>query len=264
MTVDPQGDVVLVDQAGSDLVFLHHAGSSQQTVTHVPAGTQLEDTVWVNADKGKLFVVDATTNTVYTLSGDLVPGAVYAEAPNDSGVANWVGTIDLSSGTISPIAIGFGKATGLLFVPDPGATAVTPAATASNSSVPPIGAAAAAAASSGTASSPELQATQAGTLAGNTGGSFAPYQLTSPTGSPVTLTLLLGALDAAQAHRVGITVYQGGAQIGGVTAQSTGLGDPTNSTSPSLTVAPSASGGPVTVRVFNYTPNQVSFTLIRS
>ncbi|HEY8741858.1 MAG TPA: hypothetical protein VIU62_02085, partial [Chloroflexota bacterium] len=134
MTVNPQGDVVLVDQAGSDIVFLHNAGTPQQVVTHVPAGTQLEDTVWSNADKGRLFVVDAATNTISTISGDIPAGTVYSEAPNDSGVGTWVGTIDLSSGNITPIAIGFGKPTGLLYVPDSGAALSTPAATAANSS----------------------------------------------------------------------------------------------------------------------------------
>jgi hypothetical protein len=45
MSIDPAGDVVLLNQAGSEIVFLHKPGTPAQTVTRIPTGTQLEDTV---------------------------------------------------------------------------------------------------------------------------------------------------------------------------------------------------------------------------
>jgi hypothetical protein len=65
LTVDPQGDVALSNQAGSELVFLHHAGTPQQTVTRVPVGTQLDDTVWATAPHGRMLVADGTANIIY-------------------------------------------------------------------------------------------------------------------------------------------------------------------------------------------------------
>jgi hypothetical protein len=46
MTVDAKGQLILVNQGGSQLVLLKNPGTPQQTVTSVPVGNQLDDTVW--------------------------------------------------------------------------------------------------------------------------------------------------------------------------------------------------------------------------
>jgi hypothetical protein len=128
--VDPGVDLVLVDQADSKLVFIQNAlgvlpgGSGSPTAKVLDAGDQLEDTVWPPSESGRLFIVDGA-NAIYTIRGEISPNAVYTEAPSDSGVAGFVGTVAKSGGTlngstgiITPIAIGFGSPTGLLFVPD--------------------------------------------------------------------------------------------------------------------------------------------------
>lgn len=116
MTVDPAGDVVLDDQGDSQLVFLQHPGTAQQAVTRLSVGTQIDDFVWATAQSGTILIVDGPANMVWKLSGALAPGTVYVEAPSDSGVAGFVGTLDLKSGTISPIAIGFGSPTGMAYI----------------------------------------------------------------------------------------------------------------------------------------------------
>jgi hypothetical protein len=45
MTIDSQGNLVLDDQADAQLIFLHNPGTPQQTVTRVPVGTQVDDTI---------------------------------------------------------------------------------------------------------------------------------------------------------------------------------------------------------------------------
>ncbi len=47
-------------------------------------------------------------------------GAVYTQAPSDSGVVGFVGTVDLTTGFVRAVMIGFGQATGMAFVPDSG------------------------------------------------------------------------------------------------------------------------------------------------
>jgi hypothetical protein len=42
--------------------------------------------------------------------------------PNDSGVTNFVGTVDARTGLITPLAVGFTKATGMVFVPNTAST----------------------------------------------------------------------------------------------------------------------------------------------
>lgn len=116
MAVDAKGELVLVNQAGSQLVFLQNPGTPQQTVTSVPVGDQLDDTVWAPSSPGRLLVTDGTIGTTYWISAH--PGTVYTQAPDDSGTVGFVGVIDMSTGFVTPVVIGFAKATGMLFVPN--------------------------------------------------------------------------------------------------------------------------------------------------
>ncbi len=121
MTVDQQGDLVVDSQADAELVFLHHPGTAQQTVTRVPLGTQVDDTLWIPVSKGHMLLVDGKQNTTYTVIIDqtnFTPGTVYTEAPSDSGVAAFVGIANLTTGTITPVIIGLSSPTGLAFIPN--------------------------------------------------------------------------------------------------------------------------------------------------
>ena len=116
MTVDTNGDLVLVNQAGSELVFLKNPGTPQQTVTRLPVGDQLDDTVWSSSSSGRLLVSDGNTGKTYWVTA--FPSTVYTEAPNDSGVVGFVGVINMTTGLITPVVIGFLHPTGMLFVPN--------------------------------------------------------------------------------------------------------------------------------------------------
>jgi sugar lactone lactonase YvrE len=116
MTVDSSGQLVLVNQGGSQLVFLKNPGTPQQAVTSMPVGNQLDDTVWSPSTPGRLLVTDGTIGNTYWINA--YPGTVYTQAPDDSGVVGFVGVINTSTGLITPVMIGFAKATGMLFVPN--------------------------------------------------------------------------------------------------------------------------------------------------
>ena len=116
MAVDAKGELVLVNQAGSQLVFLQNPGTPQQTVTSVPVGDQLDDTVWAPSSPGRLLVTDGTTGNTYWINA--YPGTVYTQAPDDSGTVGFVGVINMTTGFVTPVVIGFAKATGMLFVPN--------------------------------------------------------------------------------------------------------------------------------------------------
>jgi hypothetical protein len=118
LAVDDQGNLVLVNQGGSELVFLSNPGTAQQSVSRVPTGTQLDDTLWTAGGPGRLFVADSTNNAIYMLRANFTAGTVYTAVPGDSGVGGFVGTVDISTGNVTPIATGFGSPTGLAFVPD--------------------------------------------------------------------------------------------------------------------------------------------------
>ena len=110
----------------------------------------------------------------------------------------------------------------------------------------------------------ELQASQAGTLAGNPGGSFAEYQISQPSGAATTLTLSYSPFDVTVAHGVGFNVYQGGSTLASAKGQSLPLGDPSNNNAPTATFTASASGGAVLIQVFNYSRASVSYSLTSS
>jgi hypothetical protein len=116
LSVDNKGQLVLVSQADSTLVFVKNPGTAQQSVSKMAVGTQLEDTVWPTGP-GKLLVVDGTSGVTYWISGIFANGDIYTQSPNDSGIDNFVATINPATGFATPIAIGFGKATGMVFVP---------------------------------------------------------------------------------------------------------------------------------------------------
>ncbi len=118
LTVDNQGNLVLVNQGGNEIVFIGHPGTAQQTVSRIPVGTQLDDTIWTKGGPGRLFITDGKNNMVYTLHTSQPDGTVFTAVPGDSGVAGFIGTVNISAGNVTPIAVGFGSPTGLLYVPD--------------------------------------------------------------------------------------------------------------------------------------------------
>lgn len=120
LSVDSKGQLVLVSQGDSELVFIKNPGTPQQTVSRTLVGNQLDDTVWSTSDHGRLLVTDGTSNAIYWLHVDSTAGTIYTQAPDDSGVVGFVGTVDLTTGFIRPGMIGFGKATGMAFIPDSG------------------------------------------------------------------------------------------------------------------------------------------------
>lgn len=117
LSTDGKGDLVLVAQGDSQIVTIKHPGTLSQSVTVLTVGTQLDDTVYPSGP-GRLLVVDAGGSTYWiSKTTAFAPSSVYTQAPNDSGVTNFVGTVAPGTGFITPIAIGFTKATGMIFVP---------------------------------------------------------------------------------------------------------------------------------------------------
>ena len=116
LTTDTSGDLVLISQADSEYITISSPGTASQKVTRTAVGDQLDDTVWATG-AGRLLVTDGTSGFTYWIDGNFSAGTILTQAPNDSGVTNFVGTVDPATGYITPFAIGFGKATGMIFVP---------------------------------------------------------------------------------------------------------------------------------------------------
>jgi|GEM_PF-268245 len=111
------GQVVLGDQGDSKLIFSKNIGTASQVNTMLPVGTQVDDTVWATSTKGTLYITDTASNTIYSVTGTFKKGTAFVSAPDDAGVAGFVGTVDLTTGVITPVVTGMDSPHGLLFVP---------------------------------------------------------------------------------------------------------------------------------------------------
>lgn len=119
LSVDNNGNLILVNQAGNQLITLSNPGTPQQKVTSTNVGSQLDDTVWIPTNvQGRLLVADGTKNKTFWVSGAFKTGAIFTQTPDDSGVAGVLAHVDPSTGIIYPDIVGFDKPTGMIFVPN--------------------------------------------------------------------------------------------------------------------------------------------------
>jgi len=123
MTLDPLGNLVLDSQADDQLIIVSNPGASSQRVVQLPltaltptgtvAPMEVDDTTFVTSSEGFILFADKGLNTVFALKKKaFAPGAAYTAA--DGGP--FVGTIDLTTGFITPIVTGLKNPGGLVFI----------------------------------------------------------------------------------------------------------------------------------------------------
>jgi hypothetical protein len=99
-----------------------------------------------------------------------------------------------------------------------------------------------------------------GSIQGSSGGGFAYYTIDNPSGSAITCSVTFAPFNVGDAHRLGLIVWQNGTSLGTAKATATGLKDKTTSNTATLTITP-ASGVPALIQIFNYTADDVSYSL---
>jgi hypothetical protein len=122
MTLDPLGNLVLDSQADQELIIVSRPGEKSSSVLHLPLSYQsggtltpveVDDTAFVTSSEGYVLFADKSLNTVFTLKKKaFAPGTAFTAANG----AKMVGTVDLTSGVITPIVTGLGGPGGLIFV----------------------------------------------------------------------------------------------------------------------------------------------------
>jgi hypothetical protein len=122
MTLDPLGNIVLDSQADQQLIIVSNPSSSKQTVLRLPLSylasglptpVETDDTTFATSSEGFILISDKKLNTVYKLSKKaFAPGAAYTAA--DGGP--FVGTVDLTTGVVTPVVTGLMNPGGLVFV----------------------------------------------------------------------------------------------------------------------------------------------------
>ena len=129
MTLDPYGDIVLDSQGDQQLILVTNPGTSGQQAIKVPLSYQTssglqsvetDDTNFATSTQGFILFADKDLNATYVLQKRVfAPGEAYTAA--DGGP--FVGTVDLSSGIITPVVTGLGDPEGLVFVDSSGHSA---------------------------------------------------------------------------------------------------------------------------------------------
>lgn len=122
MTVDPLGNVVLDSQGDQELIIVSDLGGQSQHALRLPlsyvtssgpASVETDDTTFITSTQGFLIFADKGLNTVFILRKNaFVPGTAYTAA--DGGP--FVGTLDFTTGVITPIVTGLSNPGGLTFV----------------------------------------------------------------------------------------------------------------------------------------------------
>lgn len=122
MTLDPLGNLVLDSQGDQELIIVSHPGDPNQSAlrlplsyltTSGPMGVETDDTAFVTSSEGFILFADKGLNAVYSLKKNgFAPGAAYTAA--DGGP--FVGTVDLTTGVITPVVNGLSNPGGLVFV----------------------------------------------------------------------------------------------------------------------------------------------------
>lgn len=116
------GQLATISQGDGEIVFATAAATPALTVLtlhdnvtgNVPP---IDGFAVATSAHGTLYIVDAKAGTISALDTIGWPaGTVFVGEPNDSGNP-LVGTLDLASGTITPLLSSFGSPKGLLFVP---------------------------------------------------------------------------------------------------------------------------------------------------
>jgi hypothetical protein len=122
MTLDPLGNIVLDSQGDQELIIVSNPDSSNQRVLRLPlsyltsaglAPVETDDTAFVTSSEGFLLFADKGLNAVYKISKNaFVPGTAYTAA--DGGP--FVGTVDMTTGVVTPIVTGVKNPGGMMFV----------------------------------------------------------------------------------------------------------------------------------------------------
>jgi hypothetical protein len=122
MTLDPLGNIVLDSQADHELIYVTHPGALNQQALRLPLSflsenaampVETDDTAFVTSSQGFILFADKGLNTVFKLTrAGFVPGSAYTAA--DGGP--FVGTVDLTSGIVTPVVTGIKNPGGLVYV----------------------------------------------------------------------------------------------------------------------------------------------------
>jgi hypothetical protein len=112
------GDFVLDSQGDQQQIYVNDPGQPDQSLSVLNLSQSVNDSAWATSDEGTLYISDSANNMVDTLQGHFDPGTVFvavtpcsansapATCPASGFPANYLGTLDLNTGVVSPVNLG--------------------------------------------------------------------------------------------------------------------------------------------------------------
>jgi len=120
MTVDPRGNIAFTSQSDGELIFVRNPLTSNQVIGRLPitaggAATTIDDTAFATSTAAFMLFADVAGDTIYRLDSapfGFAPGTAYSGS-DTTGV---LGTLNLDTGVVTPVATGFHSVRGIVFV----------------------------------------------------------------------------------------------------------------------------------------------------
>ena len=104
------GDFMLDAQGDQQAVFASRLGTDSQQLRVLNLSQSVDDTAFATSADGALVATDSSANSVVLITGRFTPGAAYtsvtpgnANTPPVPTPANYLGVIDLDTGTVKPV-----------------------------------------------------------------------------------------------------------------------------------------------------------------
>ena len=125
LTQTPSGDLLMTDQDGGQLLFIHKTAAigGEGRVLHLLGGIKVDDTTFADAKRGYLLVADTPANVVYKIEADAWGvGTAYSAMSGVKAdktapaIAGYVGLLDMTSGALAPIIANMQAPHGMIFV----------------------------------------------------------------------------------------------------------------------------------------------------
>jgi hypothetical protein len=112
------GDYMLDSQGDEQQIYVNDPGAPAQTLSVLALSQSVDDTAFVTKDKGELVTTDSTADTVDVVTGPFQVGQAFtavtpcnannapSTCPAPGFPANYLGTINLTTGIVSPVSVG--------------------------------------------------------------------------------------------------------------------------------------------------------------
>ena len=119
-TIDPAGNIVVDSQADAELSIVHNPGTAAQFVTRLAINdgkggpVALDDTLYLPGSKGAILLTDTKSTTIYAVRSDTFAAG---SAFSNSADSKFFGSLDQTTGTLTPVVTGLGSPHGLAFLP---------------------------------------------------------------------------------------------------------------------------------------------------